>query len=330
MTTKKIGIIGAGIAGLSCAKQLLNAGFEVQIFDKSRGVGGRMSHRVFDQWHADHGAQYFTANHPQFVEELQEWLLNGVAQEWHGKIVNFCDGEFSEKKNQTKRFVGVPAMTAPAKFLAKNMSVSLSQTITEIRKNQKKWQLVSEESGVLTDEFDYLVFAIPPIQAKKIIGQQSDSLSLICEQANMLPCWTLLAYFKEPLGLDFDAAFVQDNIFSWIARDNSKPGRVNSHAWVAQANPDWSLKQINLNKLEAEKILLQEFEKISGVASDFNQIQLWRYAKLETPTTQNFAIDENTQLALCGDWLRNSKVEDAWLSGYFLGNELKKTLIPSD
>ncbi len=330
MTTKKIGIIGAGIAGLSCAKQLISAGFDVKVFDKSRGVGGRMSHRVFDQWHLDHGAQYFTASHPQFVEELQEWLTNGVAEEWNGKIVNFCDGQFSEKKHQTKRYVGVPAMTAPAKFLAKNISVFKSQTITEVKKNQKKWQLISEESGVLTDEFDYLIFAIPPIQAKKIIGQQSASLSLICEQANMLPCWTLLAYFKEPLTLHFDAAFVQDNVFSWIARDNSKPGRDNAHAWVAQANPDWSLKNIDLDKLDAQKILLQEFEKISGTASDFNQIQLWRYAKLESPSTQNFAIDANTQLALCGDWLRNSKVEDAWLSGFFLGNELKRILITSN
>jgi len=330
MTTMKIGIIGAGIAGLSCAKQLISAGFDVKVFDKSRGVGGRMSHRVFEQWHADHGAQYFTATHPQFVEVLQDWLTNGAAQEWHSKVVNFCDGQFSEKKNQTKRFVGVPAMTAPAKFLAKNISVFKSQTITELRKNHKKWQLISEESGVLTDEFDYLIFAIPPIQAKKIIGQQSASLSLICEQANMLPCWTLLTYFKEPLALPFDAAFVQDNVFSWIARDNSKPSRENAHTWVAQATSDWSLKNIDLNKLDAQKILLQEFEKISGVASDFNQIQLWRYAKLETPSTHNFAIDENTQLALCGDWLRNSKVEDAWLSGFFLGNELKKRLIPRD
>ena len=330
MTTKKIGIIGAGIAGLSCAKQLISAGFDVKVFDKSRGVGGRMSHRVFDQWHVDHGAQYFTATHSQFVEELQEWLTNGAAQEWNGKIVNFCDGQFSEKKNQTKRYVGVPAMTAPAKFLAKNISVFKSQTIIELRKNQKKWQLISEESGVLTDEFDYLIFAIPPIQAKKIIGQQSASLSLICEQANMLPCWTLLAYFKEPLALPFDAAFVQDNVFSWIARDNSKPGRDNTHAWVAQANPNWSLKNIDLNKLDAQKILLQEFEKISGAVSDFNQIQLWRYAKLASPSTQNFAIDANTQLALCGDWLCNSKVEDAWLSGYFLGSELKRMLITSN
>ena len=51
-----VAIIGAGIAGLSCATQLKVLGFEVQIFEKSRGPSGRMSTRNGDGWSADHGA----------------------------------------------------------------------------------------------------------------------------------------------------------------------------------------------------------------------------------------------------------------------------------
>ncbi|MCK7579995.1 MAG: NAD(P)-binding protein [Chromatiales bacterium] len=35
-------MIGAGMAGASCARWMADAGLEVQVFDKSRGVGGRM------------------------------------------------------------------------------------------------------------------------------------------------------------------------------------------------------------------------------------------------------------------------------------------------
>ena len=38
-----IAIIGAGLSGLSAANTLHAAGYSVQLFDKSRGSGGRMA-----------------------------------------------------------------------------------------------------------------------------------------------------------------------------------------------------------------------------------------------------------------------------------------------
>ena len=58
-----IAVIGAGIAGLSCATQLQEAGLKVSVFDKSRGPGGRMSTRRGDDWQCDHGAQYLSLIH---------------------------------------------------------------------------------------------------------------------------------------------------------------------------------------------------------------------------------------------------------------------------
>ena len=42
-SSKKIAIIGAGISGLSCAAQLHQQGHLITVFDKSKGVAGRMS-----------------------------------------------------------------------------------------------------------------------------------------------------------------------------------------------------------------------------------------------------------------------------------------------
>jgi|GEM_PF-3993219 len=38
----RVVIIGTGIAGATCARLLSHAGFEVDVFDKSRGIGGWM------------------------------------------------------------------------------------------------------------------------------------------------------------------------------------------------------------------------------------------------------------------------------------------------
>ena len=40
-----VGVIGAGMAGLACARELAAKGFEVTVFDKGRGLGGRTATR---------------------------------------------------------------------------------------------------------------------------------------------------------------------------------------------------------------------------------------------------------------------------------------------
>ena len=57
---KKLAIIGSGLSGLTLANHLKDE-FDVTVFEKSRGVGGRLATRRVDTYAFDHGAQYFTA-----------------------------------------------------------------------------------------------------------------------------------------------------------------------------------------------------------------------------------------------------------------------------
>lgn len=120
-----IAVVGAGIAGLSCATELQQAGATVRIFEKSGGAAGRMSTRRGEDWQCDHGAQYFTARDPEFLAELKRWQQAGVAELWTPRI-SVVSGE-SPRDNaehsaanmkQIDRFVGMPRMTAPGHWLA--------------------------------------------------------------------------------------------------------------------------------------------------------------------------------------------------------------------
>ena len=71
MTTQHIAIIGAGMAGVTCARTLRQAGHKVTIFEKSRGLGGRMATRASAFGSFDHGAQYFTVRDPRMALALQ-------------------------------------------------------------------------------------------------------------------------------------------------------------------------------------------------------------------------------------------------------------------
>lgn len=57
---KKFAVIGAGIAGLSCAYELTKAGYNVTVFEKEDYVGGRMASRVKKNLPFDIGADHLS------------------------------------------------------------------------------------------------------------------------------------------------------------------------------------------------------------------------------------------------------------------------------
>jgi len=78
-------IVGAGIAGLSAAAELVANGRRVVVLEKSRGVGGRMATRRVGEAVCDHGAQFFTVRGPAF---------GGMVAEAHkaAAVATWCEG----------------------------------------------------------------------------------------------------------------------------------------------------------------------------------------------------------------------------------------------
>jgi len=64
-------VVGAGIAGLHCARVLNSHGYHVTILEKSDRVGGRMKTDVVDGFRLDHGFQVIN---PAY-SELEDFLL---------------------------------------------------------------------------------------------------------------------------------------------------------------------------------------------------------------------------------------------------------------
>ena len=135
MTTKHIAVLGAGISGTIAARTLRDRGFDVTLFDKSRGLGGRMATRRGDPGISfDHGAQYFTARDPHFQRYVQSWIEQGIVAEWTGAIAEIDASEPTPpqaraKIDQPQRFVAVPGMTAIARHLAADLPLQLDTRI---------------------------------------------------------------------------------------------------------------------------------------------------------------------------------------------------------
>ncbi|MFJ7966456.1 NAD(P)/FAD-dependent oxidoreductase [Streptomyces sp. NPDC096324] len=84
-------IVGAGLAGLACARDLAGSGFEVRLLEASDGVGGRMRSDPHDGFVVDRGFQVFNTSYPQVRRRLtlRELRLRPFAP---GVLVHTEDG----------------------------------------------------------------------------------------------------------------------------------------------------------------------------------------------------------------------------------------------
>jgi renalase len=110
----------------------------------------------------------------------------------------------------------------------------------------------------------------------------------------LAPCWAVLLGFDQPLEVPFDGAFVGSGPLSWIARNNSKPGRPPAESWVLHAGPDWSTEYLEAERETVIADLLAAFESATGLANlnpPHRDAHRWRYALPPEPLTTGCLAD---------------------------------------
>jgi predicted NAD/FAD-dependent oxidoreductase len=317
-----IAVIGAGIAGLSCATALQHAGFRVSIFDKSGGPAGRMSTRRGDGWQCDHGAQYFTARDPDFRAEVGRWEQAGAAAQWYPVMRRFNADGTTSGCGTTERFVGTPRMTAPAVWLASSLALRTGLAIGALLREDAGWRLAVDGAGPLDSRYDAVVPALPAPQAAALLHGVAPLQAALAAGARMEGCWAMMLQYSAPLALGFDAAFVNRGALRWAARDSAKPGRSGSETWLLHASAEWSEARIECDAGSVAALLLAAFAELGGSAPECWSAHRWRYASTAQRHNEVCVWDGGQGLGLCGDWLNGGSVEAAWLSGRALAQRI--------
>lgn len=310
-----LAIVGAGLAGLSCATVLGHAGVKVELLEKSRGVAGRMSTRRESDWQCDHGARYFTARDPDFQTQLRQWEKDSVASLWNTPIGIYENSQWLASPSRDLRYVGAPRMTAPAQHLAKSLTVNSSHTITHINHVEGRWHLTTEEHGYLALKPDWLVIATPAPQALQLTQSISPAIRMLHDQSKTQGCWTMMLRFDRPISMPFEAAFINEGILSWIARNNAKPLRDGPEVWVIHGQSQWSEEHMDIAPEIIAPKMIAAFMELGGPMPADYRIHRWRYASSDPHFQPGFHIEPNHKLGFCGDWLHGGRVEGAWLSG---------------
>ncbi len=310
----RIAIIGAGMAGLACADALRPGGFEITVFEKSRGTGGRLATRRSEIGGFDHGAQFVTARDPGFKTYLKRAKSAGSATRW--KAAAAQDDIW---------WTGQPGMSGLVKPLAAGLDIRTGERVTRLHAQSGAWTL-ELESGVEAG-FDAVLLAIPVDQARALLGDYRTSFASL-DHVALAPCWTVLLGFKSAVPAPADV--LRDRgVIAWAARENARPKRDRkSERWVLQASADWSRDHLEDYGASVLEDLRLAFADLVGAALPelvHADAHRWRYAKVEEAFGQPCLWNKGLGLGLAGDWCLAPRVEAAFMSGRALAEAVIET-----
>jgi len=335
---KHFAVIGAGMAGITCARTLTQAGHRVTVFEKSRGLGGRMSTRDSAFGTFDHGTQYFTARDVRFIKALE--TTPKLCKRWSAISVQVLDelGHVTAPGLSTRdaHWVGVPGMKSLVAGWAEPLkaagNIELQTRVMQIEADAlkpKQWQLRTETlegAQHVFSGFDGVLIAIPSIQAQNLLQVSEQAVPWVKQiaQVKVAPCWTLMLAFPQAMqpnmsafGPQWNAARSTHHRIAWLARESSKPGREPIERWTVQASAAWSQEHLQDDSQRAQAKLLKAFSEVTGIRAEPAHVdsQRWLYAKTVQPLGKTHLWDAKKGLGVAGDWCLGHRVEDAFVSG---------------
>ena len=296
--SKKVLIIGSGIAGISSSLKLKSYGLHSIIVDKGNFIGGRISTRQLNNETSSyffHGAQFFTAKTPNFNKVIQTGIKEGFIEEF---------GNFNPK-----RFRGNKTMKDFLLNLSKELHIQQKVKITKIEVGNNRINVLDDNIKEWK-AYDGVISTLPAPQNYDLLNQ-FPSLQKTLKTGSYHACIALMFTFDEvPCDLktyyDF---YKKSGILSWMASGS------NLNVWTAHTNEKFS--DLNYHK---DKNFLKE-EIMSSIKQfffsskiKFHSLHVWRYAKVAKKCLGP-QIDPKYPVAIAGDFLEGPNVEAAFISG---------------
>ncbi len=319
-------MIGAGIAGVSCARVLASAGLEVELVDRGRKVGGRMASRRLEGRPTDLGAAFFTASDPRFAAVVHDWAARGLARPWTDTLTVLDAGDRPHATSGVMRW-GTPG---GIRSLVEDLASGLTVTPREVR------VVSSRDDGRLQVHHrpaSAVVLAMPDPQARVLLGAGLQACAAHLDRA-FDPVLALAAWWPERTwdGIAgprarFEGAFVNgDPEITWIADDGRRRGD-DAPVLVAHSTPEFAGRHL-ADPQSAAPAMIAALRRLLQVPvdPDGHFLQRWSVAKPTGVRAAPYWLGPQN-LGFCGDgWGPVSRVEGAYLSGLALGAALVERL----
>ena len=275
-------VVGAGIAGLACARELADAGIGVRVLERSAVPGGRLASEWRTGRPVDVGAAYLTADDPAFRGRLQSWRIDGLSRPW-------TDTFRGQRGTAPMRWAAPGGLRSLAADLATGLDVTFGAEVTEP-----------------PAAADAVVLAMPGPQALRIADLPA------ARAQRWRPVLTAVLTYPERTWPDFAGAFVNDHlVLATVCDDGDRRGD-RAPVLVAHSTPEAADS--------SGPVMAEAVGQLLGITAEpAVELIRWPYAQPQSQPGA-FALDGNVYL--CGDAFGRPRVQTAWLSGRAVARDI--------
>jgi renalase len=302
-------ILGAGMAGLCAGASLMENGKDINILEKSRGLGGRLATRRVNlnessdqQAYFDHGIQFLEFSNSDSFQGFSHFLGPDRIQQWDLK-----------SSSSFKVLRPLPGMSSVGKSFPSATQVLIKKKVTQINYQQESesW-IVSVE-----DQSEYrarqLISTMPVPQMIEILSQSFLSFEHESVQRLMnvryLPCITLLIILKEET--QFHLMRNPDSALELLIENKNKGISKEVPCLTVVASGEWS----KIHFLDSSESIFENLWKICkrwipGEVLRY-EVHRWKYSQpvnnlsnlIDRPFMRlhSEGVPHVSSLTLCGD-----------------------------
>lgn len=312
--TPEVVVVGAGLAGVACARELRAAGVGVRLLDRGHRVGGRMASRRLWDRPTDQGASYLTVSDPEFGAVVDDWAARGLAAPWTDTF-----SVLGEDEPRTT--------TGPVRWGARGGLRSLVEDLAAGLDVQRADLTVPADLPASP-----IVLAMPDPQARRLCGDHpvADVLTREWEPVIALSArWPRRTWdHLSPTGR-FDGAFVNgDAAVGWVADDGRRRGD-DAPVLVVHSTPGLAARHLADPAGVAPELVAALRRLMDLDEPDDVHVHRWTFARPIGEREEPYALVDGPggPVGVCGDgWGPRPRVEAAWLSGARLGRALADRL----
>jgi renalase len=304
MSPAPVVVVGAGLSGLAAARRARELGREVIVFEKSRGVGGRLATRRVGNVPVDHGCPILDIDARGDLSRVVAGLGSDAACPLSGTTAQALSA----------------GMTSLAKALATGLDVRRGVRVGALRRGGSGVD-VADDAGSTLARASSVILSAPAPQSAQLLHSAGEA-----DRAHALagcgyePAVVILAGYRSATR---SGVIGEEGPFTRIVREDEKGRRTVGGEVViaAQMNPSTSSELFAAHDDVVAAEALPALTSAIGSDGDARwwQVKRWRYATPIEPHAEEGLWDVGGPILLCGDSLTGLDLDAVYASGVRAG-----------